>query len=89
METKLLKTNGSIPQNPRISKCVQPYLPSVPDHLLLQWQEQTRGIWECWSLLAALAAATSRVELGPLVTCAAFRVRARFQHARPQRRRGG
>src|SRR5207237_4927786 len=45
----------------------------VPDHLLLTWQEQTHGIWECWSLLAALAALTSRVELGPLVTCTAFR----------------
>jgi alkanesulfonate monooxygenase SsuD/methylene tetrahydromethanopterin reductase-like flavin-dependent oxidoreductase (luciferase family) len=45
----------------------------VPDHLLLTWQEQTRGIWECWSLLAALAARTSRVALGPLVTCTAFR----------------
>ena len=45
----------------------------VPDHLLLTWQEQTRGIWECWSLLAALAAATHRVELGSLVTCTAFR----------------
>ena len=45
----------------------------VPDHLLLTWQEQTRGIWECWSLLAALAAVTSRVALGPLVACTAFR----------------
>src|SRR5262249_61508806 len=23
----------------------------VPDHLLLTWEEQTRGTWECWSLL--------------------------------------
>jgi alkanesulfonate monooxygenase SsuD/methylene tetrahydromethanopterin reductase-like flavin-dependent oxidoreductase (luciferase family) len=45
----------------------------VPDHLLLSWQERTRGIWECWSLLAALAAVTSRVILGPLVACTAFR----------------
>src|SRR5881227_1304251 len=45
----------------------------VPDHLLLTWQEQTHGIWECWSLLAALAAVTHRVELGPLVACTAFR----------------
>jgi alkanesulfonate monooxygenase SsuD/methylene tetrahydromethanopterin reductase-like flavin-dependent oxidoreductase (luciferase family) len=45
----------------------------VPDHLLLKWQEQTHGIWECWSLLAALAAVTHRVELGSLVACTAFR----------------
>jgi alkanesulfonate monooxygenase SsuD/methylene tetrahydromethanopterin reductase-like flavin-dependent oxidoreductase (luciferase family) len=45
----------------------------VPDHLLLRWQEQTHGIWECWSLLAALAAVTSRIALGPLVACTAFR----------------
>lgn len=45
----------------------------VPDHLLLRWQEQTHGTWECWSLLSALAAATSRVILGSLVTCTAFR----------------
>nr|HET6901372.1 LLM class flavin-dependent oxidoreductase [Ktedonobacteraceae bacterium] len=45
----------------------------VSDHLLLRWQEQTRGIWECWSLLAALAAVTHRVELGSLVACTAFR----------------
>src|SRR5438874_10363146 len=45
----------------------------VPDHLLLTWQEQTRGIWECWSLLSALAAVTHRVELGSLVACTTFR----------------
>ncbi len=45
----------------------------IPDHLLVQWQGQRRGIWECWSLLAALAAVTRRVELGSLVACTAFR----------------
>ena len=45
----------------------------VPDHLLVRWQQHTQGIWECWSLLAALAAVTHRVELGPLVACTAFR----------------
>lgn len=45
----------------------------VPDHLLLRWQEQTRGIWECWSLLAALAAVTRRITVGSLVACTAFR----------------
>lgn len=45
----------------------------VPDHLLIAWQEQTHGIWECWSLLAALAAVTHRMELGSLVSCTTFR----------------
>ncbi len=46
------------------------------DHLLLHGEgegEQPQGIWECWSLLAALASATERIELGTLVTCTAFR----------------
>ena len=31
------------------------------------------GPWECWSVLSAVAAITTRVEIGPLVLCTAFR----------------
>ena len=31
------------------------------------------GVWECWTILSALAAVTSRLELGTLVTCTAYR----------------
>ncbi len=38
------------------------------DHLLVREPDEAPvGIWECWSLLAALAAATGRIELGFLV----------------------
>ena len=44
------------------------------DHLLFRWDgKSTRGIWECWTILAALAEATKRVQLGTLVLCTAFR----------------
>ena len=45
----------------------------IVDHLLFEWDGQRRGIWEGWTLLAALADATTRIELGTLVMCTAFR----------------
>ncbi len=46
----------------------------VFDHLLFRFHEgQTVGIYEVWTILSALAAATSRVELGTLVMCTPFR----------------
>ena len=46
----------------------------VPDHLLYRFgDDELTGPWECWSTLAAVAAVTSRVEIGPLVLCAGFR----------------
>jgi alkanesulfonate monooxygenase SsuD/methylene tetrahydromethanopterin reductase-like flavin-dependent oxidoreductase (luciferase family) len=46
----------------------------VGDHLLYREPGGTgaRGPWECWTMLAALAAATARVELGPLVASTSF-----------------
>jgi probable F420-dependent oxidoreductase len=46
----------------------------VYDHLLFRFPEApTRGTWEAWTILSAVAEATSRVELGALVLCTAFR----------------
>ena len=45
----------------------------IVDHLLFQWDGQRRGIWEGWTFLSALSEATSRIELGTLVMCTAFR----------------
>ena len=57
----------------------------LPDHLLFRKSPpgnlmqvnmepgKTRGIWEAWTILAALAEATERLHLGPLVACTGFR----------------
>jgi alkanesulfonate monooxygenase SsuD/methylene tetrahydromethanopterin reductase-like flavin-dependent oxidoreductase (luciferase family) len=45
----------------------------VGDHLLYrEWGPEPVGPWEAWSQLAALAALTSRVEIGPLVAATSF-----------------
>jgi probable F420-dependent oxidoreductase len=44
------------------------------DHLLYRDEKfGTIGIWECWTVLSALAEATQKVELGTLVLCNSFR----------------
>jgi probable F420-dependent oxidoreductase len=50
----------------------------VADHFLFYddspgYEPDNLGAWECWSLLAAIAAVTTRVEIGPFVSCAGFR----------------
>jgi probable F420-dependent oxidoreductase len=46
----------------------------VPDHLLYRFpQVHPQGAWDAWSLLAALAATTRTLEIGPLVACSSFR----------------
>ncbi len=42
------------------------------DHLLYELPVGPRGPWEVWTALAALAASTKRVELGPLVASTSF-----------------
>lgn len=42
------------------------------DHLLYRTKDGAAGPWEAWSMLAAIAAITERVKLGPLVAATAF-----------------
>jgi alkanesulfonate monooxygenase SsuD/methylene tetrahydromethanopterin reductase-like flavin-dependent oxidoreductase (luciferase family) len=54
----------------------------VADHLLYRFPDTPElGVTECWSLMAALAAVTRRVELGTLVTVTPWRNPAMFAKA--------
>lgn len=45
----------------------------VGEHLLYRWPGRpSRGPWEAWTLMGALAASTSRVTVGPLVASTSF-----------------
>src|SRR5918994_100272 len=43
------------------------------DHLIFRDGDETTGIHECWTVLTAVAAVTSRVEIGPFVLALPFR----------------
>lgn len=46
----------------------------VADHMLFRFPgKETQSRWECWSVLSAIAACTTRVSIGPLVNCMSFR----------------
>ena len=42
------------------------------DHLIYDLEVGPRGPWECWTSLAAIAAVTSSIEIGPLVASTSF-----------------
>ena len=51
----------------------------IPDHLLYRFEGLPPfGIWECWSLVSAVAAITERIEIGTIVAVTSFRNPALF-----------
>ena len=45
----------------------------APDHLQRAVGGERIGFWECWTIVTALAEATTRVGIGPHVACTGFR----------------
>ena len=46
----------------------------MPDHLSFHFENvNLQGAWDVWSLLSALAATTTKIEIAPLVACSSFR----------------
>ena len=45
------------------------------DHLAFKLppEEEVRGVWECWTMMAGVAAATEGIQIGSLVACTGFR----------------
>ncbi len=73
-------TTGSIPRYAEIRALAQQAEQAdfdsiwLFDHLIYRFPDKPQsGIWEAWTLLAALAEATQRVEIGTVVLCTAFR----------------
>jgi alkanesulfonate monooxygenase SsuD/methylene tetrahydromethanopterin reductase-like flavin-dependent oxidoreductase (luciferase family) len=46
---------------------------SAPDHLQRDLPSERIGFWECWTIVTAIAEATSRIRIGPYVACSGFR----------------
>jgi len=45
----------------------------IADHLLYRFKGEEEGLWDALTVLGALSAVTSPIQLGPLVTCTSFR----------------
>src|SRR3954462_4569025 len=52
----------------------------LPDHMIYDFAAlggmpgaPPWGVWECWSMLSALAAGRTRIALGTIVACTSFR----------------
>lgn len=45
----------------------------VPDHFTMVQDGELAGVWECWTMMAAVAARVPGIQIGPLVSCAGFR----------------
>lgn len=49
------------------------FRPQPDDAFAMPTDLELRGVWECWSMMAGLASATERIQIGALVACTGFR----------------